>query len=174
MNKKRVSKEQYYKRNENFLVNFDEKKDAKSYFSYNPTTKIATAVYYARTPSPVNIQSSKPVRRALNLLFSVNRCICVVNSSQKSSKAVEYISIVEYYFRSDTLPDINKVVTIPKIIQDNVILQEFLRTDAKTGEVQIVPFSELPSGMPRYNIIKYCNTQNAVKRKIKGGYWAFA
>ena len=120
MNKKRASKDQYYKQNGYLLVNFDEKKDAKSYFSYNPTTKIATAVYYARTPSPVN-----------------------------------------------------KVVTIPKIIQDNVILQEFLRTDANTGEVQIVPFNELPSGMPRYNIIKYCNTQNAVKRKIKGGYWAF-
>lgn len=165
----------YHKHKGCLILNYDK----KSFFSFNPVTNVAIVFYNARTSAPINtMQSSKYIKRALKKQFSVKESICVADPSQKSSRGTYYVSGVEFYFKQAKCPDIETVLSIPEIIQNNIVLQEFLKTDIETGETEILNFFELPKGQVRYNIIKYCLNPLQIDKKgkrkfIQKAYWSF-
>lgn len=127
-----------------------------------------------------NEQNEKILGKLLQKAFNTKKYICVVDGRYKTKGENSFLTTVKFYFKVDERP--TGVEDIPKLICDNIVPLELVRTDSKTGEVDFFTYLELRDVMSAAElsmIMKLCQEPANVKKltgrkTVRGGYWSFA
>ena len=151
-----------------------------SRITYNPETGVGELYYNFKTQAPVNEnQSSKQMGKVLKSVFNTDTYICNITPGNKTKGKDNYSNALSFYFKISGLPQ--GIEDMDSIIEPNIVLQEYVRTDVKTGEVDFYTFTELKGLYEQpdvFHIIQMCEgsmlSPKGKKRHIKGGYWKFA
>lgn len=162
-----------------FNRGFFENGMCKSRVRYNPSTGVCDIYINFRTYEPKNPNASTySIQYALKQLLGAGKFICNVSKSQKVRNREYYMVTVEFYFKTNKIPEPSVLDQVPETIESNLIPYEFERTDPKTGEKEYLTFQELPEGTVRYLIVRDCEEWDLSKTERKSrhcGYqWAFA
>lgn len=185
MDNVRIIENQWCKGNKGKMVfkyhrDFFERLDGESRISYQPSTGVAMLIYNFQTDYPVNGMATKKVLgRLLKEHFKADKYICVVQDGRKTKGTDNFTSSVEFYFRTDTIPE--KAECIPNLIEGNLIQREFESIDPATGDNEYYNYIEIGEKFgneARFRITQECENptlNNSNKRRtIKGCYWQYA
>ena len=139
--------------------------------------------YNAITDEPINSNGSmKALGKALKYLFNADRYICTVSRGNALREMDgKFKCNVQFYFRSNELPSEEAMSKVEGIINENLVPALFESTDEKTGEVELLYYSEIQCDYHKKRLIhQECEgtletrNKNKKRRTVLGKYWRYA
>lgn len=139
--------------------------------------------YNAITDEPINSNGSmKVLGKEFKELFNAGKYICTV-SRGNALRGMEgkFKCNVQFYCRINELPSDETMSNVESIINENLVPALFESTDVKTGEVELLYYSEIQCDYHRKRIIyQECEgtlerrNKNKKRRTIMGKVWTYA